>query len=116
MCIGTESRLSDCSWDIHVVSTSTAVGMRCDPCEHIVLLIILLLTLKSAILDACFDGAIRLADGESEREGRVEICSSRRWGTVCDNQWTIKHTAVVCRFLGYSDLLDGGFKLCYEGF
>ena len=70
MCIGTELRLTDCPRDIHVVSTSTTVGMRCDPCEHIVLLIILLLYMKSAILllDDCFNGAIRLADGESERE------------------------------------------------
>ena len=73
--------------------------------------------MKSAtLLDDCFDGAIRLADGKSEREGRVEICSTERWGTVCDNQWTINHTAVVCRFLGYSDLLDGGFKLCCKRF
>ena len=73
--------------------------------------------MKSAtLLDDCFDGAIRLADGESEREGRVEICNTGRWGTLCDNQWTINHTAVVCRFLGHSDLLDGRFKLCCEGF
>ena len=37
MCVGTESRLSDCPRDIHVVSTSTAVGMSCDSCELIVL-------------------------------------------------------------------------------
>ena len=36
MCIGTESRLSDCPRDIHDASTSTAVGMSCDPCELIV--------------------------------------------------------------------------------
>ena len=77
----------------------------------------MLLSMKYAILlDDCFDGAIRLADGESEREGRVEICSTGRWGTVCDSQWTTNNTAVVCRFLGYSDLLDGGFKLYFEGF
>ena len=70
--------------------------------------------MQSAILDDCFNGAIRLADGESEREGRVEICRAGRWGTVCDNQWTINNTAVVCRFLGFSDLLDGGFKLYCE--
>ena len=36
MCIGTESRLSDCPQDIHVVTTSTTVWMSCDSRELIV--------------------------------------------------------------------------------
>ena len=43
-------------------------------------------------------------------EGRVEICSGRRWGTVCDSQWTDNHTAVVCRQLGFSDIIGGRLK------
>ena len=31
----------------------------------------------------CADGDIRLADGSTDREGRVEVCVDGRWGTVC---------------------------------
>ena len=49
-------------------------------------------------------GDLRLVGGETELEGRVEVCTSRsRWGTVCNLQWTRAHTNVVCRQLGYSD-------------
>ena len=57
------------------------------------------------ISDGCSTGDIRLVGGESEREGRLEVCNNRRWGTVCGRHWTNRHTAVVCRSLGFSDLL-----------
>ena len=55
----------------------------------------------------CSDGDIRLVGGESEREGRVEVCNNRGWGTVCGREWTDRHTAVVCRYFGFSDLPIG---------
>ena len=52
----------------------------------------------------CYAGETRLVGGQTEREGRVEVCSSdSRWGTVCDKQWTPSHTQVVCRHLGYEE-------------
>ena len=60
--------------------------------------------------DDCVYGDIRLVNGEFEMEGRVEICNNRRWGTVCDSQWTDNHTAVVCRQLGFSDIIGGRLK------
>ena len=50
---------------------------------------------------------MRLVGGETEAEGRVELCNNERWGTVCDNEWTDKHTSVVCRHLGFSDVIGG---------
>ena len=50
---------------------------------------------------------MRLVGGETEAEGRLELCSSNRWGTVCDNVWTDNHTAVVCRYLGFNDNIGG---------
>ena len=52
---------------------------------------------------------MRLVGGETEAEGRVEICrgGSGSWGTVCDKHWTDSNTAVVCRHLGFSDIIGG---------
>ena len=38
-------------------------------------------------------------------EGRVEVCRDgySRWGTVCNKQWTVTHSKVVCRNLGFSE-------------
>ncbi|XP_064417053.1 neurotrypsin isoform X2 [Latimeria chalumnae] len=44
---------------------------------------------------------IRLMDGENKKEGRVEIFINGQWGTICDDGWTDKDAAVVCRQLGY---------------
>ena len=38
--------------------------------------------------------------GANLTEGRVEICLSDEWGTVCDQMWNATDAGVVCRQLG----------------
>ena len=54
----------------------------------------------------CEDGEIRLVDGASPNEGRVEICFNNLWGTICDDLWGFEEAEVVCRQLGYTDRLE----------
>ena len=50
----------------------------------------------------CQNGDIRLVNGMTAFEGRVEICWNETWGTVCDGFWSGFDAQVACRQLGYS--------------
>ena len=44
---------------------------------------------------------VRLGNGASDYQGRVEVLVNRKWGTICGDQFGLKDAHVVCRMLGY---------------
>jgi len=49
---------------------------------------------------SCNDGDIRLVDGLSKYDGRLEVCYFDQWGTVCGNLFGDLDAQVACRQLG----------------
>ncbi len=49
----------------------------------------------------CNDGDLRLVDGISSNQGRLEVCMNSAWGTVCSEHWTNQEANVACGKLGY---------------
>ena len=86
-CCGTEASLLACPYSrSFFCSHFEDAGVICPPNEP----------------GNCTNGDIRLVDGQTQYEGRVEVCLHGRWGTVCDNEWGGADTRVVCRQLNYT--------------
>ena len=52
----------------------------------------------------CEDGDVRLVGGNTQYEGRVEVCINRVWGTVCSSMWGTRNSDVICKQLGHMEL------------
>ena len=48
------------------------------------------------------DWELRLVNGGSSLEGRIEVCLNGVWSTICDNSWDDTDAGVVCSQMGYS--------------
>ena len=51
--------------------------------------------------ETCQDRDLRLIDGYSVREGRVEVCYNQAWGTICNVVYGTVAAGVFCRVLDF---------------
>lgn len=67
---------------------------------------------STRIWDNPYIGQVRLLNGSYITEGRIEIYCNGRWGTVCDDSFTIVTARTVCIQLGYNSFSSwtSGFK------
>ena len=59
------------------------------------------------------DGELRLEDGPTAAEGRLEVFHNGKWGTVCDDRFDNKNNIApqkACQFMGYTtgELIPSG--------
>ena len=61
-------------------------------------------------IDTIGNRKVRLADGHTQHEGRVEIWWNSEWMTICSDGWDENDAKVICRQLSYlstSVLIEG---------
>ena len=58
---------------------------------------------------------IRLTDGGSPNQGRVEVSVNGMWGSVCSNGWDIKEAEVVCRILNFTSATSAPTAVTFRG-
>lgn len=46
-------------------------------------------------------GEVRLRDGQTLYDGRVEVCLNGRWSRICNSDWGIEESQILCRQLGH---------------
>ena len=69
------------------------------------------MTYLSSIAEGSYrEGDIRLVEGPTDWEGRMDIFWNGTWGTIIDSQWTVSDARVVCRQLQHA--AGSGMVVC----
>ncbi|XP_058527083.1 deleted in malignant brain tumors 1 protein [Ochotona princeps] len=103
-CQGNETSLSQCrhlGLSVHNCGHHEDAGVICsvtDPMSTKVIPLPVTISVDEEV-NPLPDLALRLVDGRSRCEGRVEVWHQGLWGTVCDDHWSLRNARVVCRLL-----------------
>lgn len=107
ICTGPEDRLTECSLTLlslddgkDIVKHVDVAGVACrlapptmPPCD-------IPADAVSGVSINCTHGDVRLVDGQSGTEGRLEMCYNNEWTPFCDIDESV--ASVACKQLGYT--------------
>lgn len=104
-CYGNESSIADCPYELisespcYFSSTLYEFYIRCSDVEL-----------------PPIGSVLRLVQGKTQYEGRVEVLVGQQWGTICaaGDTWHLSAANVVCRQLGYEPAVAAP-QLAYFG-
>ncbi|KAM6184279.1 scavenger receptor cysteine-rich domain-containing group B protein-like [Sarcoramphus papa] len=97
-CAGTEAALSECQarpWGAHNCGHGEDASVVCSGAPSLGLTY------------------TRLVNGSSFCSGRVEVFHNGKWGTVCDDSWSLTDAEVVCREVGCGQALSALFRAAF---
>ena len=106
-CSGNKSSLSDCRhngigvYNFNEGGREAGVICNCKFAYTVYLIATAIFCSNLSPDRECNESDIRLINGKTPDDGRVEICLDGGWGSVCYDRWDIRDAEVVCRQLGY---------------